>query len=234
CRERKVRCSGLCPCTNCVRRSAECVFDQEDRKVLVSERHVPTHRFARLLNQLKRKVELAERDSSPSSRKRKQKESNDTRNCEQYIESNDERGEDILPRMRNPLTTTAAKFVTDPQGRRPVLVAGQIPDRSNDIGFLGPSSTWAYGRQVMSMIREYLNQDVSPLVPLNTNGQALTLEFPGEKQLGGTISMDNLPSLDYAIYLTNTVKFHISQTYHLTNRVSVTDFSLSMTMGRAH
>ncbi|KAK7224652.1 hypothetical protein V2G26_012655 [Clonostachys chloroleuca] len=89
-----------------------------------------------LLNQLKRKVELAERDSSPSSRKRKQKESNDTRNCEQYIESNDERGEDILPRMRNPLTTTAAKFVTDPQGRR---------------RFLGPSSTWAYGRQVMNV-----------------------------------------------------------------------------------
>ncbi|CAH0024899.1 unnamed protein product [Clonostachys rhizophaga] len=154
----------------------------------------------RLLNQLKRKAELAERDSSPSSRKRKQKESNDTRNCEQYNESNDERGEDILPRMRNPLTTTAAKFVTDPQGRR---------------RFLGPSSTWAYGRQVMSMIREYLNQDVSPLVPLNTDGQALPLEFPSEKQLGGTISMDNLPSLDYAIYLTNTVKFHISQTYHL-------------------
>jgi hypothetical protein len=96
-----------------------------------------------------------------------------------------------------------------------VLVAGHIPDRSYDIGFLGPSSTWAYGRQVMSMIREYLNQDVSPLVPLNTDGQALPLEFPSEKQLGGTISMDNLPSLDYAIYLTNTVKFHISQTYHL-------------------
>ncbi|VUC35894.1 unnamed protein product, partial [Clonostachys rosea] len=40
CRERKVRCSGSCPCTNCVRRSAECVFEQEERKVLVSEKHV--------------------------------------------------------------------------------------------------------------------------------------------------------------------------------------------------
>jgi hypothetical protein len=73
---------------------------------------------ARLLNQLKRKAELAERDSSPSSRKRQQKQSNDIRNSEQSNESNDERGEDVLPRMRNPLTTTAAKFVTDPQGRR--------------------------------------------------------------------------------------------------------------------
>ena len=27
--------------------------------------------------------------------------------------------------------------------------------------------------------------------------------------------MENLPSLDYALYLTNTVKFHISQTYHI-------------------
>ncbi|CAH0052334.1 unnamed protein product [Clonostachys solani] len=170
-----------------------------------------------LLNQLKRKAELVERDSSPSSRKRQQKEPNDIRNCEQSNESNDERGEDALPRMRNPLTTTAAKFVTDPQGRRRSIVfgAGHTADRSYDIGFLGPSSTWAYGRQVMGMIREYLNQDESPLVPLNTDGQALPLEFPSEKQLGGTILMDNLPSLDYAIYLTNTVKFHISQTYHL-------------------
>src|SRR5687767_5882823 len=27
--------------------------------------------------------------------------------------------------------------------------------------------------------------------------------------------METLPSLDYALYLTNTVKFHISQTYHI-------------------
>ncbi|KAL2687960.1 hypothetical protein Neosp_005530 [[Neocosmospora] mangrovei] len=38
CRERKVRCSGSQPCANCQRRSTECVFEPEDRKVVVSEK----------------------------------------------------------------------------------------------------------------------------------------------------------------------------------------------------
>lgn len=82
------------------------------------------------------------------------------------------------------------------------------------LDFLGPSSTWAYSRQVMNMIREYLHHE-SPIVPLNTDGTALPIEFPSSKQLGTTISMESLPSLDYALYLINTVKFHVSQTYHL-------------------
>ncbi|KAJ4214126.1 hypothetical protein NW759_010649 [Fusarium solani] len=47
CRERKVRCSGSHPCANCQRRSTECVFEPEDRKVVVSENY---------LNELKRKA----------------------------------------------------------------------------------------------------------------------------------------------------------------------------------
>lgn len=38
CRERKVKCSGSMPCTTCARRHVECVFGEEDRKVVVSER----------------------------------------------------------------------------------------------------------------------------------------------------------------------------------------------------
>jgi hypothetical protein len=41
------------------------------------------------------------------------------------------------------------------------------------------------------------------------------VEFPNLRKLGSIISIESLPSLDYALYLTNTVKFHISQTYHL-------------------
>lgn len=35
------------------------------------------------------------------------------------------------------------------------------------------------------------------------------------RQAGTLIDIESLPSLDYAIYLTNTVKFHIAQTYHI-------------------
>lgn len=67
----------------------------------------------------------------------------------------------------------------------------------------------------MGMIGKHLGQHQSPEVPLNTDGAAFTLEFPSRTRPGMTITMQDLPSRDYAIYLLNTVKFHVCQTYHL-------------------
>lgn len=60
-----------------------------------------------------------------------------------------------------------------------------------------------------------MDQEASPEVPLNHDGAAFNIELPSMKQSDDVISMESLPSLDYALYLTNTVKFHIVQTYHL-------------------
>ncbi|OAL48824.1 hypothetical protein IQ07DRAFT_588897 [Pyrenochaeta sp. DS3sAY3a] len=38
CRSRKVRCSGSRPCTNCQRRSSDCQFDLDEKRVVISER----------------------------------------------------------------------------------------------------------------------------------------------------------------------------------------------------
>lgn len=67
----------------------------------------------------------------------------------------------------------------------------------------------------MGMIGKHLGQHQSPEVPLNTDGAAFTLEFPSRTHPGMTITMQDLPSRDYALYLLNTVKFHVCQTYHL-------------------
>lgn len=64
------------------------------------------------------------------------------------------------------------------------------------------------------MIRGYLDHHSSPEVPLNTDGNAYQMEWPSTKA-PQQVSVDALPTLDYAIYLTNTVKFHIGQIYHL-------------------
>ncbi|WAO88936.1 Zn(2)-C6 fungal-type domain-containing protein [Fusarium falciforme] len=198
CRERKVRCSGLHPCANCQRRSTECVFEPEDRKVIVSENY---------LNELKRKAgeendpaQCAKRhqptpkpskDSSPVNTARNDAHSHDEVGVDPHIDS--------FSALSNPLVTTPPQFVTDIRGRK---------------RFLGPSSTWAYSRHIMSMIRHNLDQKGSNEVPLNVDGAAYALEFPNMRNLG-SISMEDLPSLDYALYLTNTVKFHAGQTYHL-------------------
>lgn len=66
----------------------------------------------------------------------------------------------------------------------------------------------------MAMIREHLRQHDSPEMPLNPDGHALNLGWPSVGDIG-PLSMERLPSLDYALYLTNTVKFHLGQMYHL-------------------
>lgn len=64
------------------------------------------------------------------------------------------------------------------------------------------------------MIQDHLGQHESPEVPLNVDGQAVKLDWPSSREVIPKPTFD-IPSIDYAIYLTNTVKFHLGQTYHL-------------------
>ncbi|KAF4854220.1 Proline utilization trans-activator [Colletotrichum siamense] len=111
----------------------------------------------------------------------------------------DERRHGSFPVMRNPLASGPSRFLTDSNGRR---------------RWLGPSSTWAYSRQVLSMIQGYLGQHESPELPLNVDAQAFKIDWPSSREVLPRPTVD-IPSLDYALYLTNTVKFHLGQTYHL-------------------
>ncbi|EKJ70473.1 hypothetical protein FPSE_09334 [Fusarium pseudograminearum CS3096] len=150
-----------------------------------------------LLNELKRKAEELEEMQGPAKKTPRPSGSEDAHVAES---ESDQTAEDVLPQMTNPLVTPSSKFVVDIQGRK---------------RFLGPSSTWAYSRHVMVMIRQYVDQETSPEVPLNIDGHAFNIELPRMRQAGALIDIESLPSLDYAIYLTNTVKFHIAQTYHI-------------------
>lgn len=64
------------------------------------------------------------------------------------------------------------------------------------------------------MIQDHLGQHESPEMPLNVDGQAFKLDWPSSRDVIPKPTVD-IPSIDYAIYLTNTVKFHLGQTYHL-------------------
>ncbi|KAM0198623.1 hypothetical protein ACHAQI_012295, partial [Fusarium lateritium] len=165
-----------------------CVFEQDDRKVVVSEN---------LLKELKRKAEDWDEAQRPTKRTTNPSIAS---NVSAVPPDPGLTTDDGLPRMINPLVAPPSKFVVDYQGRK---------------RFLGPSSTWAYSRHVMGLIRQYVDQEASPEVPLNHDGAAFNIDLPSMKQSDVVISMESLPSLDYALYLTNTVKFHIVQTYHL-------------------
>ncbi|KAG9251637.1 uncharacterized protein F5Z01DRAFT_273665 [Emericellopsis atlantica] len=196
CRDRKVRCSGTSPCVNCTRRAERCIFDSDDKKVLVSKRE---------LQELKRKVESIDSEDRlrPPKRRVTASSSHGHRSAHpgdreevEFADSDD----NVDHSMKNPLVVSPSKFLTDARGHK---------------RFLGPSSTWAYSRHVVRILKEHLQYHESPEVPQNPDGVAFPLDIPNNPVNISSLDIGTLPPLDYAIYLTNTVKFHIGQTYHL-------------------
>lgn len=117
--------------------------------------------------------------------------------------------------VRNPLESGRSRFLTDSMGRRRECPnSPPLLDLTFSPGWLGPSSTWAYSRRVLSLIQEYLGQHESPDIPLNVDAQAIKLDWPSSREVIPQPTVD-IPSLDYALYLTNTVKFHLGQTFHI-------------------
>ncbi|USP82132.1 Dicarboxylic amino acid permease [Curvularia clavata] len=98
----------------------------------------------------------------------------------------------------NPLISSPT-FVTDAVGRR---------------RWLGPSSTWAYSQQAIRLLRNYVDTAEINGTPASVDAQAFVLDWPSSRE-SRLQPQEDIPSRDYAIYLTNTVKFHLGQTYHL-------------------
>lgn len=200
CRKRKVRCSGRDPCENCIRHSVECQFESESRKVVVSENY---------LRELKRKIAALEGDEEPL-RMVRHRASNpndqDTadisgdpslRSTSEPPDDQSRPGED--DNLTNPLTIESSRYLTDPRGKS---------------FYLGHSSTWAFSQQVMRFLQEHVDTSDVGKYPLHIDINAFNLDqarpWPRDPP-----STKGLPTLDYAIYLTNTVKFQVSPLFHV-------------------
>lgn len=119
--------------------------------------------------------------------------------------------------VENPLNADKSRFCIDKNGKRSTLIVYYSSQWSllilNRQGFLGPSSTWAYTRQVIFEIGKYVKQPNSPEVPIQFDGNTSKIEWPSTEE--APLTRRDLPSIDHALYLMNTVKFHIAQLYHL-------------------
>jgi hypothetical protein len=74
----------------------------------------------------------------------------------------------------------------------------------------------------MGLLKEHLHCHESPEIPHNVDGVAFPLQLPQVKLPEKCNDPGTLPPLDYAIYLTNTVKFHIGQSYHILDETEFT------------
>ncbi|OJJ79766.1 putative C6 transcription factor [Aspergillus glaucus CBS 516.65] len=185
CRSRKVKCSGIQPCEHCRRRGQDCVFD-EDRKIVISEG---------LFLSMKRKLE--ERNGNATIEHKRTRLLDSSEPAESRTETTEERQSEERF-VSNPLVS-ASYLKHNGQTQRAWLC-------------LGPTSTWSFSRRVLSIIQTRVHPDSTRSIPLAVDGDAYQIHW-SQASSDEPPDISGLPSIDYALYMLSTVKFHLSPMY---------------------
>ncbi|CEJ58086.1 hypothetical protein PMG11_06757 [Penicillium brasilianum] len=231
CRGMKVKCSGSYPCTRCTRKKQHCQFPAEDVRVSVSERYLRhleeqlserdsglRHQNNPDRNNLVSSPYVGENgidlptphppqfllEDQPAVRWR---ETTHVQNLdtslqtpttthlqrEQPGEGPDSEQDGHRSRFsRNPLVDRDPSFAKTPDGR---------------FWYMGPTSSWSFCRRVLRLIGRRVPESNCPPDPWHLDGMAFKLQWrplpPDEIP-----DVTNLPPLDYALFLFNTVKFY--------------------------
>ncbi|KAG2411516.1 hypothetical protein HFD88_009072 [Aspergillus terreus] len=194
CRRQKIKCSGSQPCETCRKRDLTCVFDDRDQKILV------TRGF---LEDLQRKIALLERSNgevdSPGYREQPLQRREDGGGTDPIDDTEWDSTLEGPSDLTNPLSTGPSTFMAAESGR---------------IFYLGTSSNWSFSRTVLSLLHVHLYHSPLPTESLLFDESAYALGWDGSRT-AVSLEVPMTPSLDYSIYLINSVKFHAGQLYHL-------------------
>ncbi|KAJ5828297.1 transcriptional regulator family: Fungal Specific TF [Penicillium rubens] len=229
CRSMKVKCSGVSPCTRCARKKKHCHFPVEEARVSVSERYLreleehisrsgnpgrhgppapldhsplggtlftgdenvdipPTPQASSTL--LDNQADIGWRSMSigiaaPLHTPR-------TPQREHETESGAEQDNHRSRFSQNPLVDRDPSFAQTPDGR---------------FWYMGPTSSWSFCRRVLALIGRKVPESNCPPDPFHIDGVAFKLTwrpYPPDE----IPDVTNLPPLDYALFLFNTVKFY--------------------------
>ncbi|KAJ4302914.1 hypothetical protein N0V90_001805 [Kalmusia sp. IMI 367209] len=90
----------------------------------------------------------------------------------------------------------------------------EIRDKLKGLIYLGTSSNWSFHGQVLNIVHQHIRSTPLPGAELLFDGSAYNLPWDGSRSLPETTA-PVIPSIDYAIFLINAVKFHCGQLVHL-------------------
>ncbi|BCS30175.1 uncharacterized protein APUU_80478S [Aspergillus puulaauensis] len=209
CRQRKIRCSGTHPCVNCTRRNKECRFDDQGRRIVVSQKYLRQLQQAARAREGESTTDVAcdrdhiqhqppEKDvcQHPSSDGQLASLPNQSFHTPISVES-----ASVPPEASNPLASTSSAYLSDDKGR---------------LRCLGESSTWSFTHKTLRLIHDHLDEQEFPLTDIATNEESRAYHLSwGSSRFDNPANFSDLPSADYALYLINGVKFHVGQLYHL-------------------
>ncbi|QKX53234.1 uncharacterized protein TRUGW13939_00310 [Talaromyces rugulosus] len=207
CRQSKIKCSGDEPCVNCRRRSLTCQFSEGSSKILVSEGY---------LRDLQKQVQDWQRAASV---KRPRE---DLSRFDDYLDAGntvDDFGAPaglLGPRPEesptSPVTELSCNIWTSPF-TLPTPVINNTHQEQRKWIWLAPSSAWSLTARLIVMLTEKPDLDSDKDPPqFYLDGDVYPFAWP-RATTPGLPDTSGLPSLNYALYLFQTVRFHLGRAY---------------------
>ncbi|KAL4907807.1 hypothetical protein BDW74DRAFT_189219 [Aspergillus multicolor] len=240
CRTSKIKCTGEQPCANCQRRRIDCRFLETVSKVMVSERYLrelELQKRAVAAERQRQPLQQTQTGSSPTHSRQEQP----TRTAVKRTSTSafgDEVDVDVDVDIAeilgsNPNTCSAETLASPPEIGAPLAMDSErtiwtspftLPSRiikknhksKRNWTWLAPTSAWSFTARLKLMIAEKLHVESHSSSPELFDGDLYPVQW-SPLPVGLVPDISNLPSIDYALYLFNTVKFHLGHNFRLIN-----------------
>ncbi|KAL4969847.1 uncharacterized protein BDV14DRAFT_195379 [Aspergillus stella-maris] len=223
CRTSKIKCTGEEPCANCQRRRVDCRFLESVSKVMVPERYLRElqgkigreHRL-RLQSEDQGQGETPQhaqahaRKESHVSQPAVKRTSASAFGSEVDIEDSIGSQPEEIPF----LTVDSGRTIWTSPFTLPSRIIKKNHKTKRNWTWLAPTSAWSFTARLKLMIAEKLNVETNYSDPELFDGDLYPIQWtPAAPNSPPDIS--NLPSLDHALYLFNTVKFHLGHNFRI-------------------
>ncbi|KAL4862198.1 hypothetical protein BDV12DRAFT_207373 [Aspergillus spectabilis] len=201
CRQSKIKCTGEEPCANCQRRRVECRFLESVSKVMVPERYL------RELQGKARQQPQTQIQHPPTAVKRTSTSAFGSQvGIEETLSSHPEE----IPS----LVVDPARTIWTSPFTLPSRIIKKNHKTKRNWTWLAPTSTWSFTARLKLMIAEKLHVESHYSGPELFDGDLYPLSW-SPVPMGEHPDISNLPSIDHALYLFNTVKFHLGHNFRL-------------------
>ncbi|KAG7049875.1 Zn(II)2Cys6 transcription factor [Colletotrichum scovillei] len=191
--DKRIKCSGEEPCANCQRRLMKCEYSEGTNITVNTDRRSSG-----------RRRHGSEQQSTPGSK----------RSRGAAFGSGDEDCNSQSVECRSSQLHDSSECVyTSPFTLPSTTIKNTHKNKRNWI-WLAPSSTWSFTARLTLMMAERLQVETPFSAPSFLNDEIYPLRWKAST-VDGQPDISGLPSIDHAIYLFNTVKFHLGQNYQL-------------------
>ncbi|KAL2860916.1 uncharacterized protein BJX67DRAFT_386196 [Aspergillus lucknowensis] len=206
CRQSKIKCTGEQPCANCQRRRVDCRFLETVNKVMVPERYLRELQGKAGERPRPRHGQHQQHERSPLVKRTATSAFGSEVDIEDTVDSHPEE-------MAAQPVDSARTIWTSPF-TLPSRIIKKNHKTKRNWTWLAPTSTWSFTTRLKLMIAEKLHVESHYGNPELFDGDLYPIQWrpiPVDEHP----DISNLPSIDHALYLFNTVKFHLGHNHLL-------------------